>query len=95
MKGVVNFTPRPPLPPENNRGTHCTRGGVGPRTDLDAYGKQKISPHPPGFERRAVQAVTPTHLSGHLVMLLSVNVFWGDTVKPGKTMQAFRRKLVP
>jgi hypothetical protein len=42
---------------KKNRGTHCTRGGVSPRTGLDEYGKQKISRHPPWFERWTLQPV--------------------------------------
>ena len=50
---VVNATPRP-LYPRERPGTHCIGGWVGPRADLDGYGKSRP---PPGIDPRNVQPV--------------------------------------
>jgi len=38
---VVSITPRPPLPPGKDPGTHCTGGCVGPGAGLDRCGKSR------------------------------------------------------
>jgi len=40
--------------PTGKPGTHCIRGWVGPRADLDGCGKSRPQP---GFDRRTVQPI--------------------------------------
>ena len=51
MGWVVNATLRP-LYPQEELGTHCIRGWVGPRTVTEGCGKSRPSP---GFDPRSVQ----------------------------------------
>jgi len=48
------------LYPRERRGTHCTKGWVGPRAGLDRCGKSRP---PPGFDRRTVQPVASRYTS--------------------------------
>jgi hypothetical protein len=43
---VANSTVRPPFPVEKNASTHVTGCCLCPRTDLDVYGKIKLSSKP-------------------------------------------------
>jgi hypothetical protein len=58
MRWVVNGTPRP-LYPQEKTSIHCTGSWVGPRADLDGFGKSRPSP---AFEPRTVQLVASCYV---------------------------------